>query len=93
MAHHAHLFADRSVNIAVTGPLVRLELATLVSPAKEGDKPGLAPTQTLVMPLDGFLQSVGMLDTAVKKMVADGVLTPRPAGVANAPTEPPPTRQ
>lgn len=57
------------------------------SPAKEGGKPGLALTKTLVMPLDGFLQSFGMLETVVKKMVANGVLTPRPAGVANAPAE------
>lgn len=93
MAGSSHCFADRIVNIAVTGPLVRLELAALVPPAKEGDKSGLQPTQSLVMPLDGFLAAFGMLETVVKKMLADGVLKPKPAGEAATSAEPPPARQ
>ena len=30
------------------------------------------------MPLDGFLASFGMLESVVKKMIADGVVKPRP---------------
>ncbi|MBI5109552.1 MAG: hypothetical protein HZA62_12475 [Rhodocyclales bacterium] len=72
-------FADRITNIAVTGPLVRIELGVVVPPTREGDKPGLIPAQTLVMPLEGFVASLGMIEAIVKKLVADGVLKARPA--------------
>lgn len=69
-----HTFADRLINIAITGNLIRLELGTLQAPKAEGQKPQLVATQTLVMPLEGFLPSFGMMDTIVKKLVADGVI-------------------
>lgn len=78
MANSSHLFADRLINIAVTGPLLRLELGTMHAPAKEGEKPQLLPSQTLVMPLDGFLASFGMMEAMVKKLVADGVVKTQP---------------
>ena len=62
-----HLYADRLLNIAVTGNLLRIELGILHAPEKEGDKPQLLPGQTLVMPLDGFLASFGMMESVVKK--------------------------
>lgn len=80
MDHMPQLFADRIVNVTVTGALIRLELGALAPPAAEGEKPKLQATQTLVMPLDGFLASFSMLDGMVKKMVADGMLKPRPNG-------------
>jgi hypothetical protein len=86
-------FADRIVNIAVTGPMIRIELGTLVLPAGEGATQKLAPSQTLVMPLDGFLVSFGMLESVVRKLVADGVVKPRPQGDAATTGEPPQTRQ
>ena len=55
------LFADRLLNLTVTGPLLRLDLGTLKTPVVEGQKPQLQPSQTLVMPLDGFLASFGMI--------------------------------
>jgi hypothetical protein len=79
MNHMPQLFADRIVNVTVTGTLIRLELGAFAPPAAEGEKPVLQATQMLVMPLDGFLASFGMLDSMVKKMVADGMLKPRPA--------------
>ncbi len=66
------------VNIAITGAVVRIELGTLALPAAEGAAPTLAPSQTLVMPLDGFLASFGMLESVVKKMIADGMVKPKP---------------
>lgn len=69
-------FADRIVNVSVTGSLIRLDLATLVAPAKDGDKPSLQSSQTLVMPLDGFLASFSMLEAMINKMVAEGMLKP-----------------
>ncbi len=73
------IFADRIVNLAVTGPLVRLELGTLQAPRNKHEKPQLVPSGTLVMPLDGFAASVGMMDAMLKQLVKDGVLKPNPA--------------
>lgn len=86
-------FADRIVNIAVTGPMIRIEFGTLVLPAGEGTAQKLVPSQTLVMPLDGFLASFSMLESVVRKMVADGMVKPRPQGEAATADEPPQTRQ
>lgn len=80
MSQNICVFADRISNISVTGPLVRIEFCTLAPPASEGGKPQVLPGQTVVMPLDGFAASVGMLDAMVKKLIADGVLKPRPGG-------------
>lgn len=71
---NSHVFADRIRNIAVTGPLVRIELATLELPKAEGQQPQLVPAQTLVIPLEGFVASFGMLEAMMKKLLADGVL-------------------
>ncbi len=76
--HASTSFADRIVNIAVTGTVVRIEFGALAPPASEGAAPTLVSSQTLVMPLDGFLASFGMLESVVKKMIADGVVKPRP---------------
>jgi hypothetical protein len=74
MPDASHLFADRLVNIAVTGPLVRIELGAMQLPTAEGQKPQLVPTQTLVMPLDGFVASFGMMESVVRRLISDGVL-------------------
>ena len=73
-----HIFADRLSNLSITGNLVRLELAALQAPAVQGGEPQLMPTQNLVMPLEGFLPSFSMMETMVKKLVADGVLKVQP---------------
>jgi hypothetical protein len=69
-----HLFADRLNNITVTGHLIRLELGTLHPPIAEGQKPQLVPTQTLVMPLEGFLPSFAMMESVMKRLIDSGVL-------------------
>jgi hypothetical protein len=68
------LFADRVINIAVTGHLIRLELGSLQPPKAEGQQPQLGLSETLVMPLEGFVQSFGMMEAIVKRLLADGVL-------------------
>jgi hypothetical protein len=78
-------FADRIVNIAVTGPLVRLELGVMQPPMAEGQKPQLVPTEALVMPLEGLVASMGMLEALIKKLVADGVLRVQAPASATAP--------
>lgn len=76
MPYVSQLFADRIVNVAVTGTLVRRELGALAPLPSDCNKPVLRTTQALVMPLDCFLASMGMFESVVKKMVADGVLKP-----------------
>ena len=78
MSDAPQLFADRLVNIAVTGPLVRIELGAMQLPRAEGQKPQLVPTQTLVMPLDGFVASFGMMESVMKQLVKDGVIKLQP---------------
>lgn len=93
MNHLPQLFANRIANVAVTDPLVRLELDALAPPAGEGEKPALQSTQNLVMPVEGFLAAFSMLEVIIEKMVAVGELKPRPqAEQAVAPIAPP-TRQ
>lgn len=74
MSAPAHLFADRLSNIAITGPLVRIELATVQIPKAEDQQPQLIPSQTLIMPLDGFVASFGMMEAVMKQLVKDGVI-------------------
>lgn len=74
MSNSPHLFSDRIVNLSITGPLVRIELGAMQLPTAEGQKPQLLPTQTLVMPLDGFVASFGMMESVIKRLMADGVI-------------------
>jgi len=74
MSEKSVFFADRLLNIAVSGPLVRLQWGVMDFPQAEGEKPGLQASQTLVLPLDGLLASMGMLEGLVKQLVKDGVL-------------------
>lgn len=89
MSPTPHLYADRIVNVAVTGPLVRLELGALAVNPDDPAKPTLQPTQTVVMPMDGFLASFGLMESLMKKLLADGVIKPRPAAEAGV-SEPTP---
>ena len=84
MTTTSQLFADSIVNLAITGPLIRLELGVAL-PTDGNDKPsGFVPTQTLVMPLEGFVNSYGMLEQAMKKLVESGLVKARAAGQAAA---------
>jgi hypothetical protein len=60
--HASTSFADRIVNITVAGTTVRIEPGTLALPAADGTAPKLAPSQTLVMPLDGLRASFGIME-------------------------------
>lgn len=75
MSEKSVQFADRLINLAVSGPLVRLQWGALDFPLAEGEKPTLKPTQTLVLPLEGLLASMGMIEGLVKQLVKDGLLT------------------
>lgn len=84
MVNLTHTFADRIVNVAVTGALVRIEFGVLNRPEGKDEALQLEPNQVLVMPLEGFVNSFGMLDALMKKLVEDGVLRPRTENAANS---------
>lgn len=86
MSEKSVTFADRLLNVAVIGSLVRLQWGVMDSPQTEGEKPTLQATQTLVMPLNGLLASLGMIEGVVKQLVNDGVLKPQTPD--NAPANP-----
>jgi len=77
MTTSSQLFADRIVNLAITGPLVRLELGVLKLTEGSEKPTSFVPTQTLVMPLDGFVESFGMLEQAMKKLAESGLVKAR----------------
>lgn len=84
MVNLTHAFADRIVNVAVTGAMVRIEFGVLNRPESK-DKPfQLEPSQVLVMPLEGFVNSFGILEALMKKLVEDGVLRPQTENTANS---------
>ncbi len=69
-------FADRILNIAITGPLVRIDFGT-VTPAKNAEgkeEVRLHPTQQIVLPLEGFVRAFGLQEQVVRKLIADGVI-------------------
>lgn len=69
--------ADTILNIAVTGPVIRIDLGTLLPQGTGADgKPQLKATMTqeLVMPLEGFVRSMGMQEQVIRKLLADVVL-------------------
>jgi hypothetical protein len=75
-------YADTILNIAVTGPLIRIDLGTLLPQGTGSDgKPQLKATMTqqLVMPLEGFVRSMGVQEQVIRKLLADGVLKATPA--------------
>ena len=77
MTTASQLFADRIINLSITGPLVRIELGALQLAGANEKSPTYVPTQTLVMPLDGFVSSFSMLEQAMKKLAETGVVRTR----------------
>lgn len=50
-------------------------------PTAEGQNPTTVKTDTLIMPIDGFVQSFRMMDAMVKRLISDGVLRQQPPAV------------
>lgn len=72
------IFVDRILHIAVTGNLVRIELGAAKVPRSPGENLEVETTMTLVMPMEGFVQSFGAMDAIVNQLVKDGVVTKTP---------------
>lgn len=72
------LFADQAINLSVTGPLIRIEFGTVhLNDQNDRKTPSLSPSHSLVMPIDGFIQSFGIFDQAMKKMIDSGLIKVR----------------
>ena len=69
-------FADSIVNIAITGPLIRIDFGTLTSArnAEGKEEVRLHPTQQVVMPLEGFVSAFGLQEQVLRKLIDDGVI-------------------
>jgi hypothetical protein len=69
-------FADGLLNIAVTGPLVRIDFgtATAVTNAEGKQDVRLIPSQQVVMPMEGFVRAFDIQERLMKKLIAEGVL-------------------
>jgi hypothetical protein len=73
MANKQIVFSDRLAGISVQGGTARLDFGVISGAAKSKDgKPAmkLEVTHQLVIPLDAFIQAVGMQDKAVKELVS-----------------------
>lgn len=81
------IFIDGFSNIHVTGNLVRIDMVSLQPQLKnENGQPVFSTTQRIVMPLDGFLQSMNLQQNIIQQLIQAGVLQVN--AVPNAPTAP-----
>lgn len=69
-------FADALINIAITGPVIRLDFGTAIPIQMQDGKQQVQvnPTQQIVMPLEGFIRAFGVQENVIKKLIADGVI-------------------
>ena len=84
------VFVDQIFDISVTSGVVRIDLVSQ-SPTERGKdgKPTMRFKQRLVMPIDGFLKSEGVIQRMIDVLVENGVVTrtpptPNAAPAANA---------
>ena len=69
------IFADGISAVHVTGNLVRIDLMTVQPQLKSKDgQPVVEVNQRIIMPLEGFVQSLGVQDNIVKQLIEVGVL-------------------
>ena len=69
------IFADGISAVHVTGNLVRIDLMTVQPQLKSKDgQPVVEVNQRIIMPLEGFVQSLGVQDNIVKQLIEAGLL-------------------
>lgn len=69
------IFADGISAVHVTGQLVRIDLMT-VQPHLKSDngQPVVDISKRIIMPLDGFVQSLSVQENIIKQLVEAGIL-------------------
>jgi hypothetical protein len=70
------IFIDQIIDIAVTSGVVRMDMGAF-SPTERGadGKAVMRFKQRVVMPIDGFLKSEGMIQRLIDVLVENGVVT------------------
>lgn len=72
-------FADMVGNVAITGNLVRIDYMRLAGADAEKKQLKFELSHRLVMPVEGFLRSLEMMEKLKQKLIDDGVLKPADA--------------
>lgn len=69
-------FADGIANIAITGPLIRIDfgVATPTQTPEGKQELRMTRTQQVVMPVEGFVRAFAIQERIIKKLIADGVI-------------------
>ena len=80
------IFADGISAVHITGNLVRMDLMT-VQPHLKSDngEPVVEMNSRIIMPLEGFVQSLSVQDNIVKQLMDARVLKKNPAQEENQP--------
>ena len=69
------IFADGISAVHVTGNLVRIDLMTMQPQLKSKDgQPVVEVNKRIIMPLEGFVQSLAVQDNIIKQLVEAGLL-------------------
>ena len=71
------LFVDGIGGVVFTNGTVRIELvcaSPFDSPTPNAGEPPMLPRQRLILPLDGFLRSFGVMQNLVNKLAQEGVV-------------------
>lgn len=69
------IYADAISAVHVTGNLIRIDLMTLQPHLKsDNGQPVVDISKRIVMPLEGFVQSLAVQDNILKQLVEAGVL-------------------
>lgn len=77
------IFADSISAVHVTGNLVRIDLMTLQPHLKsDNGQPVFDVSKRIIMPLEGFVQSLAVQESIVKQLIEAGVLKQNPPEAA-----------
>jgi len=72
---NTEIFADGISGIHVTGNLVRIDLMTVQPHLKsENGQPVIEVNKRIIMPLEGFIQSLVTQENIVNQLIESGVL-------------------
>jgi hypothetical protein len=74
------VFSDEIMSIVVTGNVIRIDFGALGRIGADNSHPALEFRERIVMPLDGFLRSLGHVDTVIRDLVASGQIKPPASG-------------
>jgi hypothetical protein len=76
------VFVDQIADISVSGGVVRIDMVAQSPTERPGadGKPVMRFRQRVVMPIDGFLRSEGMIQRMIQVLLENGVVTRNAGG-------------